>query len=87
MAETNGFHDFDFTNWFGFFARSGTAHPILETLAKATAAALQDPKVREVLETQAAVPVGNTPAEFRAFIRSESTKYARIIELTGIRVK
>jgi tripartite-type tricarboxylate transporter receptor subunit TctC len=87
MAETKGFEDFDFTLWFGLLARSGTAQSILDSLAKAAIAALQDPRVREVLKTQAAVPVGNTPAEFRDFIRSESAKYAKIVELTGVKVK
>ncbi|HEX4556183.1 MAG TPA: tripartite tricarboxylate transporter substrate binding protein [Xanthobacteraceae bacterium] len=87
IAETRGLEDFDFTLWFGLLARSGTAQPIIDKLAKAAVAALQDGKVREVLETQAAVPVGNTPAEFGAFIRSESAKYAKIVELTGIKTK
>jgi tripartite-type tricarboxylate transporter receptor subunit TctC len=87
LAETKGFEDFDLPLWFGLLARSGTPQPILESLAKAAAAALQDPKVREVLQTQAAVPVGNTPAEFGDFIRSESAKYARIVKLTGVKAK
>jgi tripartite-type tricarboxylate transporter receptor subunit TctC len=47
--------------------------------------ALKDPKVREVLETQAAVLVGNTPEEFRIFIREESEKYAKIVRVTGVK--
>ena len=45
------------------------------------------PQVRDILNDQAAEPVGNTPAEFRDFIRAESAKYAKIVELTGIKVK
>jgi hypothetical protein len=37
--------------------------------------------------SQAAEPVGNTPTEFRDFIRAESIKYAKIVALTGIKVK
>jgi len=62
-----------------------TRHP--EKLAKVAIEALKDAKVREVLETQAATPVGNTPAEFRAFIQAESAKYAKIVQLTGVKVK
>jgi len=87
MAETKGFEDFDFTNWFGLLARTGTAQAVLDKLVKAAVAALQDSQVREALKTQAAEAVGNTQAEFRDFIRVESAKYARIVELTGIRVK
>jgi len=87
MAETPGFEDVDFTNWFGLFARTGTRQPILDKLAKATVVALKDAQVRDVLITQAAEPVGNTPAEFRDFIRVESAKYAKIVALTGVKVK
>ena len=67
LSETPGLEDFDFTNWFGFLAQSGTPKPILDVLAKTSVEALKDPKVREGLETQAAVLVGNTPEEFRDF--------------------
>jgi tripartite-type tricarboxylate transporter receptor subunit TctC len=87
LAETKGFEDFDFTNWFGLLGRAGTPQPILDKLAKAAVAALKDPQVREILQTQAAEPVGNTPAEFGQFIRAESARYAKIVQLTGIKVR
>ena len=87
MAETPGFEDVDFTNWFGLLARTGTPQPILDKVAKSAVAALKDSQVREVLIAQAAEPVGNTPAEFRDFIRAESVKYAKIVALTGVKVK
>ena len=52
-------------------ARTGTPQPILDKLAKASVACVEGPQVREILVTQAAEPVGNTPAEFRDFIRAE----------------
>jgi tripartite-type tricarboxylate transporter receptor subunit TctC len=87
LAETKGLEDVDFTNWFGLLARSGTPQPVLDKLGKATVAALKDPQVREILQSQAAEPVGNTPAEFGQFIRAESAKYAKIVQLTGVKVK
>jgi tripartite-type tricarboxylate transporter receptor subunit TctC len=87
LAETSGFEDFDFTNWFGLLARAGTPAPILDRLHKAAVDALRDPRVQEVLKTQAAEPVGNTPAEFREFIRVEAARYAKIIQATGIKAK
>lgn len=87
MAETAGFEDVDFTNWFGLLARTGTPSPILDKLAKVAVASLSDPQVRHILTTQAAVPVGNTPSEFRDFIRAESERYARIVTLTGVKAK
>jgi tripartite-type tricarboxylate transporter receptor subunit TctC len=87
MAEFKGFEDFDFTNWFGLLARAGTPPDILERLQKASVEALRDPRVQEILTSQAAVPVGNTTAEFSAFIRAETAKYARIVQLTHVQVK
>jgi tripartite-type tricarboxylate transporter receptor subunit TctC len=87
LAEIKGFEDIDFTNWFGLLARAGTPPEILEQLQKASVEALEDPQVREILKNQAAVPVGDTPAEFREFIRSESAKYAKIVEITHLEVK
>jgi tripartite-type tricarboxylate transporter receptor subunit TctC len=87
MAEFKGFEDFDFTNWFGLLARTGTPPEIIERLQKASVEALKDPQVQEILAKQAAVPVGNTPAEFNAFIRAEATKYARIVGATQLQIK
>jgi tripartite-type tricarboxylate transporter receptor subunit TctC len=87
LAEMQGFEDFDFTNWFGLFARTGTPQPIVDKLAAASIAALKDSRVRDVLKTQAAEAVGNTPAEFGDFIRQEAAKYAKIVDVTGVQVK
>jgi tripartite-type tricarboxylate transporter receptor subunit TctC len=87
LAETGGFEDFDFTTWFGLLARTGTPKSIIDKLAQATVAALSDARVKEVLVTQAAQPVGDTPAEFHDFIRAEAAKYKRIVELTGVKLK
>ena len=87
LAETPGFEEFDFTNWFGLLARTGTPPGILEQLYKASTEALHDNQVREILIAQAAEPVGNALEEFRGFIRSEATKYAKVVQLTGVSIK
>jgi tripartite-type tricarboxylate transporter receptor subunit TctC len=87
LAEIKGFEDFDFTNWFGLLARAGTPPEILDRLQKASIEALKDPQIEKILASQAAVPVGDTPAEFRAFIRTEAAKYARIVEITHLQLK
>lgn len=87
MAEIRGFEDIDFTNWFGLLARAGTPPDILDRLQRATVNALKDAHVQEVLANQAAVPVGDTAAEFQEFIRLETAKYARIVEITHLELK
>jgi tripartite-type tricarboxylate transporter receptor subunit TctC len=87
MAENEGFEHFDFTNWFGLLARSGTPQPILDRLSEAAVKALQIATVRDTLKAQAAEPVGNSPVEFGRFIAAESAKYRRIVEVTGVKLK
>jgi tripartite-type tricarboxylate transporter receptor subunit TctC len=87
LAETPGFEEFDFTNWFGLLGRAGTPPAVLEQLYKTSTEALHDAQVREILITQAAEPVGNTPEEFRDFIRAEAAKYAKVVQLTGVSLK
>lgn len=87
MAENKGFEDFDFTNWFGLLAPTGTSSAIIDRLQKAAVEALKDPQAREILANQAAVAVGNTPAQFRDFIHAEAAKYARIVKITHLEIK
>jgi len=87
MSEVKGFEDFDFTNWFGLLAPEGTPKPILEKLHKASAEALKDEQVRKILESQAAVAVGNTPEEFRKFILDEAARYKKIVDITHVKIQ
>jgi tripartite-type tricarboxylate transporter receptor subunit TctC len=61
-------------------APAGTPAPVIEKLSKATNEALKDPKVVQALQVQALDPIGGTPDEFRKFIRSETERWAKIVE-------
>ena len=87
MSEIKGFEDFDFTNWFGLLAPTGTPAPILAKLQKASVDALKDEQVKSILASQAAVAVGDTPAEFHDFILAEAAKYKKIVEVTHLQLK
>jgi tripartite-type tricarboxylate transporter receptor subunit TctC len=88
LAELGGeLAKLDVTNWFGFFAPAGVADEIRKKLHQAAVKALGDPTVRQRIADQGADAVGNTPAEFAAFIAAESAKYAEIARLTGVRVE
>ncbi len=85
MAEA-GIPGFDISTWFGIFAPAGTPPDIVKKLADASIAALKEPATVERLARLAVVPVGNTPAEFDAFVRAEHEKYRTIVKLSGARV-
>ncbi|MBK6982717.1 MAG: tripartite tricarboxylate transporter substrate binding protein [Betaproteobacteria bacterium] len=85
IAES-GIAGFDISTWFGIFVPAGTPRPAIERLHAEFAAALAAPEVREKLLAMGAEPVGNTPAEFAAFVKSEAAKYAKLVKASGAKV-
>ena len=59
--------------------------PIVEKLNGALVKALNDPAVRKELLDRGADPVGNTPEQHAAFIKSEIEKWHRVAAQAGIR--
>jgi tripartite-type tricarboxylate transporter receptor subunit TctC len=49
-------------------------------------ASLKEPDVQARFKQLSTDPVGNTPEEFAAFVRSELDKYARVIKGAGIKL-
>ena len=85
IAES-GLPGFDISTWFGVFAPGGTPRDVVQRLHDELVKALADPAVRETMLKLGAEPVGSTPAEFAAYIRSEARKYAEVIKASGARV-
>jgi len=82
IAES-GLPGFDISTWFGLFVPAGTPVEVVEVLHDEFNRALSDPGIREKMLALGAEPAGSTPAQFAAYIRSESAKYARIIKASG----
>jgi tripartite-type tricarboxylate transporter receptor subunit TctC len=84
IAES-GLPGFDINTWFGIFVPARTPHEIVERLHAEFTKALAAPDIRERMLNLGAEPVGGSSAEFVAYIRAESGKYARIIKASGAR--
>jgi tripartite-type tricarboxylate transporter receptor subunit TctC len=78
---------FEVVGWFGWLAPAATPKPIVARLHDEIVRALRLPDVRERLLSQGSDPIGNTPAEFAAFMKSEHVKWARVIRAANIRVE
>jgi len=85
IAES-GLPGFDINTWFGVFAPARTPQPVVDRLYTEFTRALAMPDVRQKMVDLGAEPVGNKPAEFAAYIRSEKDKYARVIKASGAKV-
>ena len=71
--------DYRTGTWFGLLAPARTPDAIIATLHKEVAEILREPAVRDRIVEQGAEVVGNTPAEFRAFIKAETDRLAVVI--------
>jgi tripartite-type tricarboxylate transporter receptor subunit TctC len=73
--------------WYGLLAPAGTPQPVIDKLAAAVAEALRAPEVRERLAQDSAEPVGSSPAEFSALVKSELVKWADIARAANIQAE
>jgi len=86
IAES-GLPGFDVTSWYGIVAPAGTPAEIINLLQSTIASGLAQPDSREKLAGLGAEPMGNTPTEFAAMIRSETAKWGKIVKDANIRVE
>jgi tripartite-type tricarboxylate transporter receptor subunit TctC len=84
IAET-GLPGYDTGVWWGFLAPAGLPADVKAKLAKDCAEAVQVPAVRERLLKLGATPIGGSPEEFDALIRSEHEKWGPVIKAAGIK--
>ncbi len=65
-------------------APAGVPRPIVDKLAAEIAAIVKSPDVAARFEADGAVPVGSTPQQFSAFLKSEMLKWGKVIREAGI---
>ena len=73
--------------WYALLAPAATPRDSVDKLASAVARAAKDPLTREQLRKQGAEPVGNTPAEFNAYLREELARWSEVVKVSGARVE
>ncbi len=83
----SGVPDFDLSTWWGLVAPAAVSTEVISRLHSETVKVLRSKDVRDRIADQGAEIIGNTPAEFAAFIRSERTKYARIVKDANIKIE
>ena len=78
---------YEVTLWNGLLAPAKTPPEIIDRINRAAIDALRSEEVKTKLAQQGSEPVGNTPAEFKAFIGSELAKWKRLVEISGATVQ
>ncbi|MDB5824898.1 MAG: LacI family transcriptional regulator [Herminiimonas sp.] len=83
--DESGLKGFEALTWFGVFAPAGTPRPVIDRLHANLVQSLADPEFKGKLKAQGLTLVGNTPEQFRAYMQTESVKWAKLIENAHIK--
>jgi tripartite-type tricarboxylate transporter receptor subunit TctC len=81
-----GVPGYESITWFGLLAPAKTPPAILARLHRDLVQVVRARELQAQLEIQGYDAVGGTPAEFAAFIRAESEKYAKVVKISGAKV-
>ncbi len=84
MAQA-GLAGYQFSNWFGLVAPTGTPRAVLEALQADVTKALQSADVRARFQTMGLQPGSGTAAQFGALIKADSAKWAATIKSANIK--
>ena len=82
----SGYPGFEAGSWYGLFAPAGTPKDIMARLNADMVKALRAPETRKLLGAQGAEAIGNSEAEFAAFIQAEIAKWGRVIKSAQVKV-
>jgi tripartite-type tricarboxylate transporter receptor subunit TctC len=86
IAES-GVPGYEASTWYGLLAPAHTPPAAINRLHGEVVRILADPALREKLVDQGFEPVGSSPEEFAATIKSEIAKWGKVIRDAGIRAE
>ena len=79
-----GLPGFESVQWYGLLAPANTPRDIVNRLHGEMVKVLQQPEIRQRFAGDGADPVGNTPDQFAAYIKSELAKWAQVARGAGL---
>jgi tripartite-type tricarboxylate transporter receptor subunit TctC len=84
IAES-GIAGFETSTWYGMLVPAGTPRPVVDKLNAEIVRILQLPDVRARLSAEAFELPADTPDQFAGIIKSELTRWAKVVKETGAR--
>ncbi len=84
----NGLKDFEAVSWFGLFAPGGTPDAVVGKINAEVRRVFADPGFRKtVLDPQFFEDMTGSPAEFAAFIKADTPKWAQVVRAANIKME
>lgn len=80
-----GVPGYDATIWLGLMAPAGTPKPVVDKLNAEVARIIARDDIKGAWAKQGASPMQMTPADFDAFLKKDIEKWAKVVQLAGLR--
>jgi tripartite-type tricarboxylate transporter receptor subunit TctC len=77
VAES-GVKGYEYTGWLGMFLPKGTPKPVVDRLQTDIARIVHESDVKQVIMSGGTEPLGNTPEEFTAKLKTEIPRWTRV---------
>ena len=84
--DQSGLPGFESSVWFALFAPAGTPVSSIERINLEVNLALKDPAVRQNLAQMGMIPIGGTPQELGALLRSDIERWAKVVKASGAKL-
>jgi tripartite-type tricarboxylate transporter receptor subunit TctC len=84
IAET--LQGYEMFGWIGLMAPAGTPGAITERISAETRKIMQDPEIKKRFLAAGMEPAGNTPGEFRDFLRKQNERYGSIVKQANVKL-
>ena len=81
-----GVPGYDSGVWYAYVAPAGTPRAIIARLNREIVRALNHPEYRKMLSASAIEAIGSPPERLGVYIKSELTKWAKVVKDAGVRV-
>ena len=74
-----GVPGYDYSTWYGLLVPAGTPRAVIDKLNRTTRKLLAADDMKHKLDAQGLEPLGNTPAKFAAYLKSETDKWEKVV--------
>lgn len=86
VAES-GVPGYEANNWNGVVVPAGTPRAVIDLLHREITAVLKEPVIAERMTAAGLEPIGDTPAQFAAYLASEADKWGKLVKKAGIKAE
>ena len=83
--DESGLKGFEAVAWNGLSAPAKTPRDIIMKINADVIKIVNSPELKERLKADGSDPVGNSPEQYAAFLRSEITKWAKVIKVANVK--